>query len=171
MKKLRVGMIVSYKTNAIDQSKMAEHRSVCNVREELPAVVVAVDEDTVNLKLILDGQGDHWVTSVYEGEEEGEWSLYPDEELNQTELDAAFERVNEAKKELQELINSLSEIEKELAEELVILAAKYEEAKKELVFVPAPVAAENWASEPEVIKVPPIKVMDLTATSTTKEKK
>jgi len=65
MKKLRVGMIVSYKTTAADQAKMAEHRSVCNVVEELPAVVVAIDEDVhgdtaVNLKVVLDGLSDIW---------------------------------------------------------------------------------------------------------------
>lgn len=165
MKKLRVGMIVNYRTNAIDQSKMAEHRSVCNVREELPAVVVAVNEDTVNLKLILDGQGDHWITSAYEGEEEGEWSFYPDEEVTETELDAAFERVTEAKVELQEMINGLTVAKQELVDELDRFVAKYEEVKKELVIVAKPAA-----TEPEVIEVAPIEAMDL-ATSTTKEKK
>jgi hypothetical protein len=80
MGKLKVGMIVNYQTTEQDQNKMSEHRSVCNVRAELPAVVVAVNgKDSVNLKVLLDGQGDIWATSSPQGDTPGCWSFYPEE--------------------------------------------------------------------------------------------
>jgi hypothetical protein len=46
----------------------------CNETELLPAVVVAVwGPTTLNLKVIRDGEGELWVTSVLEGEHEGNW--------------------------------------------------------------------------------------------------
>ena len=79
MAKVKVGMIVNYKTTEQDQTKMSEHRSVCNVREELPAVVTAVNPESVNVKVLLDGQGDLWATSCPQGDTPGCWNFYPEE--------------------------------------------------------------------------------------------
>ena len=129
MQKLRVGLVVSYKTNAADQAKMAEHRSVCNVKEELPAVVVAIDEDNyqVNLKVLLDGQGDIWAKDVVQGDEEGQWEFYPEpEELQLSDVDVAIEKALNAKAELEEIINGLDEAKEALLEELGEAALKIE---------------------------------------------
>ena len=129
MKKLRVGLVVSYKTTAADQAKMAEHRSVCNVIEELPAVVVAIDEKNyqVNLKVLLDGQGDIWAKDVVQGDEEGQWEFYPEpEELQLTDVDVAIEKALNAKAELEEIINGLDEAKEALLEELGEAALKIE---------------------------------------------
>lgn len=50
----------------------------CNVSEYLPAVIVAVwSEVCVNLKLIVDGNLELWITSSLQGENDMEWS-WPD---------------------------------------------------------------------------------------------
>ena len=108
--KLKIGMIVCYKPTSTEMGYMKERHSVCNIKEELPAVVVAIDEDTevVNLKVLLDGQGDIWATAVVYGEGVGEWEFYPSEEddLIQDYVDM-MNRYNDAKIELQELIDSI----------------------------------------------------------------
>jgi hypothetical protein len=43
----------------------------------LPAMVVALYGDSVNLKVFLDGNDDYWVTSCQEGPGEGQWSWPP----------------------------------------------------------------------------------------------
>lgn len=78
--KLRKGMIVNYHPTPTECGKMREHRSTCNISEELPAVVVHVhSDDVVNLKVLLDGVGDLWATEVKSGDGVGEWDFYPEE--------------------------------------------------------------------------------------------
>jgi len=42
--KLKIGMIVAYKPTATEMGFMKERQSVCNIKENLPAIVVAIDE-------------------------------------------------------------------------------------------------------------------------------
>ena len=44
-------------------------------------MIVAINDDgSVNLKVMLDGQGDHWAKSVKKGDTTGEWNFYPKHE-------------------------------------------------------------------------------------------
>ena len=80
MSKVKLGLIVNYKTTEQDQKSMSEHSRVCNVQEELPAVVVKVwGPECVNLKVFHDGQGDTWVTSSLQGDTPGSWNFLPEE--------------------------------------------------------------------------------------------
>lgn len=68
-----IGRIVIYRPTHDDKIKMTYIR--CNVQDELPAIISAVNEDrTVNLKVLLDGKGDMHREAVKEGEEDGQWS-------------------------------------------------------------------------------------------------
>ena len=67
-----VGRVVIYKTTEEDRKWMRQ--SCCNIKEELPAIIVAVWSETcVNLQVLLDGDGTMWRTSVTEGLEEYNW--------------------------------------------------------------------------------------------------
>lgn len=72
-----IGRTVIYKTTDAQQDAMRKASSLgrsCNVTDELPAIVVAVwSQSAINLKVILDGIGDIWVTSVSEGDQPGQW--------------------------------------------------------------------------------------------------
>jgi len=61
-----IGRIVIYTTTDDDKNYMRINH--CNVVDELPAVIVNVWGDTedacVNLKVMLDGHGDMWKTSI-----------------------------------------------------------------------------------------------------------
>jgi len=133
--KVRVGMIVSYKTTEADQARMAEHRTVCNVKAELPAVVVNVDEDVngdevVNLKVLLDGQGEIWVKDAAQGDEAGQWDFYQSEEDDLIrDYAIAVNSWIDAKEELKDLIKDLETAKNELKEELADVLPKIEEAK------------------------------------------
>ena len=130
--KLKIGMIVSYKPTATEMGFMKERHSVCNIKENLPAVVVNIDEDVegtevVNLKVLLDGQGDIWAKDVEQGDEVGQWEFYPEtEELHLSDVDVAIEKALNAKTELEEIINGLDEAKEALLEELGEAALKIE---------------------------------------------
>lgn len=67
-----IGRIVVYKTTEEDKNEMRERSA--NVADELPAVITAVwSADCVNLKVLLDGPGDLWVTSACKCDDERGW--------------------------------------------------------------------------------------------------
>lgn len=69
-----IGRIVIFKTNEAQQEHL-KNTPYCNVSKELPAIIVAVfSESTVNLKVMLDGPGEFWVTSALQGDEPGNWN-------------------------------------------------------------------------------------------------
>lgn len=79
--KLRLGKIVNYHPTPSEMGRMRELPSICNIKEELPAMIVAINDDgSVNLKVMLDGQGGHWAQSVKKGSDTGEWDFYPKHE-------------------------------------------------------------------------------------------
>lgn len=66
--------IVTYNTTKEEQKAWAENPAV-NTHEQLPAIVVAVNEGgTLNLKVMLDGEGTLTKRSVGEGTEGGTWA-------------------------------------------------------------------------------------------------
>lgn len=68
-----IGRIVMYNPTKEEKETMEKNPN-CNVADKLPGVVVAVwSETTINLKVMLDGQGDLWKTSAQQGEGEGQW--------------------------------------------------------------------------------------------------
>lgn len=68
-----IGRVVNYHTTDAQRIRM-KHNNNCNVSELLPAIIVAVwGPYIVNLKVLLDGEGDLWATSVQEGTGEGQW--------------------------------------------------------------------------------------------------
>ena len=70
-----IGRIVRYRTTEEDRESMRKNHQ--NVQEELPAIIVAVWSDTcVNLKVLLDGEGDMWVTSSSQGNDEMNWNWF-----------------------------------------------------------------------------------------------
>lgn len=67
-----IGRIVTYNTSAADREVMKQ--KLQNVQEKLPAVIVSVHgSEMVNLKVIMDGPGELWKTSVPPGESESCW--------------------------------------------------------------------------------------------------
>jgi hypothetical protein len=72
-----IGRIVTYKTTEDDRAKMISIPN-CNVQNELPAIIVKAwgetEDSCVNLKVLLDGQGDIWKTSAGRGDGEGNWN-------------------------------------------------------------------------------------------------
>ena len=132
----KIGMIVSYKPTATEMGLMRERRSVCNIREDLPAVIVAVNEEneTFNLKVLLDGQGDIWAKDVKQGEEVGQFDFYPTEEDDLIrDYAIAVNGWNDAKSELKDLIKDLETAKNELKEELENILPKIEAAKEKAI--------------------------------------
>ena len=71
-----IGRIVKYIPTDLEKKEM-EKADYCNVAEELPAIIVAVwGEDCVNLKVMLDGVGDRWITSTLKGDQPGQWDWF-----------------------------------------------------------------------------------------------
>ena len=71
---VQLGDIVIYNTTAEDREVMQGRLS--NIATRLPAIVVAEWGDKcVNLKVILDGEGSLWVTSVTKGKAERQWEF------------------------------------------------------------------------------------------------
>lgn len=72
-----IGRMVVYTATEDDKQQMRDMEN-CNVQDQLPAVVVAVwgdDENAlVNLKVLLDGEGDVWRTSIPRGDEPFNWN-------------------------------------------------------------------------------------------------
>jgi hypothetical protein len=72
-----IGRVVIFKTTEQQQDAMRKASLLgrsCNASDELPAIVVAVwSQNVINLKVLLDGIGDIWVTSVSEGDQPGQW--------------------------------------------------------------------------------------------------
>lgn len=69
-----IGTVVTYNTTNDEQTEMINNPD-CNVQEKLPAIIVAVhSEESVNLKVFLDGKGELWVTSSLKGDDEGQWN-------------------------------------------------------------------------------------------------
>jgi hypothetical protein len=66
-----IGRIVHYRPT---QSEVGELSRTGNKCEILPAIITNVWENSVNLKVIADGELDLWVTSVSQGEKQGEWN-------------------------------------------------------------------------------------------------
>lgn len=76
--KVTIGRIVQYKTTKEDRIRLSESNKVNNARNELPGIVVAVDEERVNLQVFLDGQDrTMWITNIKQGDKEGEWNWFP----------------------------------------------------------------------------------------------
>jgi len=138
--KLKIGMIVSYKPTAYEMGFMKERQSVCNIKETLPAIIVAIDQfddedndeaPVVNLKVLLDGQGDIWAKDVKQGDEVGQWKLFEFEEDEENaflnEITALIVKLAQQNNELVELLDSVHE---DIESSKIILAA-IQEAKVE----------------------------------------
>lgn len=70
----RLGQTVLYCLNDVDTDAARLHAGNKPVEGDLlPAVVVANWGDSVNLRVLLDGTGDIWVTSRRYGDEPGTW--------------------------------------------------------------------------------------------------
>ena len=74
-----IGRIVIYNTteNEREAMRLENTSGGCNVQNKLPAIIVAVWNDTcVNLKVIADGQSlsDFWKTSATQGDQDGQWN-------------------------------------------------------------------------------------------------
>lgn len=68
-----IGRFVHYKPSEVERKRMKDANN-CNESSLLPAVITAVWSDScVNLKVLLDGEGDLWATSRSRGENEGNW--------------------------------------------------------------------------------------------------
>lgn len=112
--KLKIGMIVNYKPTAYEMGIMKEKQSVCNIKENLPAVVVSIDEENylVNLKVLLDGKGDIWAKDVVQGDEVGQWEWFEFEEAEETafldEINALIVKLAQQKNELEELSKNVN---------------------------------------------------------------
>lgn len=82
-----IGRIVHYRLTRADASKASLPRDGGNPHEAgqvLPLVVCRIFEDEygpgvpgVNGQVLVDGRGSLWVTSIQEGEGEGQWSWPP----------------------------------------------------------------------------------------------
>lgn len=82
MKKLKLGQVVTYNTTEADRKRMSYNQE-CNTQHKLPAVVTQVWHDgKCNLKVLLDGVGDIWKTSVEPGTSQGQF------EVNEEPLEA-----------------------------------------------------------------------------------
>lgn len=74
-----IGRIVIYKPTESELNEMKfnvlNHQSQ-NRQTELPAIIVAVwSETTINVQVMLDGQGGTWwKTSIQQGDGEGQWN-------------------------------------------------------------------------------------------------
>lgn len=82
------GRIINYRLSGDDVKEIDVKRRVTNQHgnpvsagDTVPAIITAVFENEfgpevygLNLKLFLDGEDTHWVTSRKEGSETGEWS-------------------------------------------------------------------------------------------------
>lgn len=69
-----IGRIVVYTTTDQDQRMINEHPHN-TPREQSPAIIVAVlDEETVNLKVLIDGCGELYRKEVVQGNEPGQWN-------------------------------------------------------------------------------------------------
>lgn len=76
-----IGRTVIYQTTE-EQRKYMEESGTCNTQLSLPATIVFVwgydEKAVVNLKVHVDGATpDLWVTSVVQGNNEGEWHWPP----------------------------------------------------------------------------------------------
>lgn len=73
-----IGRIVIYNTSDVDKEKMKAVNLLngnCNVQDKLPAVITAVwGDECVNLKVIVDGCFDLWVTSALKGDNPMNWN-------------------------------------------------------------------------------------------------
>ena len=76
----RIGKIVHYVPTEEDKNYMKNTNTICNQSDLLPAIIVADwSPSLVNLKVILDGVGDLWKTSVKKGSDAGQWNDIPQE--------------------------------------------------------------------------------------------
>lgn len=68
-----IGRIVHYRPTPERNKALVEMGY--NSQDLYPAIIVAVwGPECVNLKVILDGPGDMWITSANKGDEPGMWS-------------------------------------------------------------------------------------------------
>ncbi|HEY3389990.1 MAG TPA: hypothetical protein VGK38_10495, partial [Prolixibacteraceae bacterium] len=94
---------------------MREKQSVCNIKEALPAIIVAIDDDVhgdpaINLKVLLDGQGDIWAVDAKQGDEVGQWNFYPTEESEFIdEINRLITKLAQQKNDLIELLDGVQE--------------------------------------------------------------
>lgn len=74
-----IGRIVVYNTTELDRNLMREVKA--NVQIQLPAIIVATFENSSyqnnesDLKVLLDGVGELWGTSIPQGDGEGQWNF------------------------------------------------------------------------------------------------
>lgn len=69
-----IGRIVVYSTTSLDQRMINEHPHN-TPREQTPAIIVFVNDDnSVNLKLFIDGCGELYKKDVVQGNEIGQWA-------------------------------------------------------------------------------------------------
>lgn len=95
-----IGRIVIYHTCAMDQRMINEH-PLNTPQEQSPAIVVFVGEDdTVNLKVFLDGHGDFYKKNIKRGDQPGEWNWPVIESKGISEF-----RLNEIYTPAQEILN------------------------------------------------------------------
>ena len=69
-----IGRIVTYATTATEQKQINEHPRN-TPQEKSPAMIVAVNEDdSVNLKVFIDGWGEIYSKNVKEGDQAGQYT-------------------------------------------------------------------------------------------------
>lgn len=69
-----IGKMVVYRTTQADREMMKRSEEKCNPQEKLPAIVTAVkDDETVNLRVICDGNLTMHKTDAMRGAKEGSW--------------------------------------------------------------------------------------------------
>ncbi len=64
---ITVGRIVLYTLSETDAEQInAQHAGRASAGDTLPAIVVRVADDTVNLQVFLDGNSTFWATTIHE---------------------------------------------------------------------------------------------------------
>jgi hypothetical protein len=67
-----IGRIVVYTPTEKEQQQIAGRGST--PQKQVPAIIVAVEKKTVNLKVFCDGPETLYASKVEEGKKEGQWS-------------------------------------------------------------------------------------------------
>lgn len=75
-----IGRIVIYNTTHEERVAM-ENYMFCNVQRQVVAIIVAISESDVNLRVICDGSmfpiANGWIRHVKQGDGEGQWNWPP----------------------------------------------------------------------------------------------
>jgi hypothetical protein len=71
-----IGTIVQYRTTEEERDTFSKRPGMCEVREYLPAMIIASHNGVVNLNVQLDGHGSIWKKECEQGKEEGQWQFF-----------------------------------------------------------------------------------------------